>query len=180
MPTTIDFKLAIKNYKIVDNREIGVLDITRPDDSNYHFQIFFEQNNNRLNLNEVNAQLKEFNSEVQGRKFFDKEKALHHFVDLGFDVKTTAIIEKKEGASLARFKLDEEKKSKQVSDKNLLNVFVLETISKEDKTYYLGYEIPKDFTGNNVPLCSIFQPMPPEKRAYQRYLKGSTFFPQDL
>lgn len=165
MPRKNDIKLDIltKNYKLADNRSITVWDIKSPEDAKFYFQLRFEQNKNKINLKEIKdnliASIKKltYSNKIEFNK---KLEFLQYFTNLGFDLKSTAIIKKKiiaqEESSQALFKLDDYKQNViQVFDKDVIDLFVLDTLTKDSKIYYLSYEIPKDITKNNAPLCSI-------------------------
>lgn len=156
----IKLDIFAKNYALPDNRTITVWDITSPEDTKFYFQLRFEQNNNKINYNIIkNCLIASIENLPNIKKLvFNHKKKF--FINLGLDIESTAIIQKKikgqEKYSQALFKLDERKQSViQVSDRELLDLFVLDTLDKNGKKYYLSYEIPKDITKDNTPLCSI-------------------------
>ncbi|MGC1855095.1 MAG: hypothetical protein WA659_06975 [Candidatus Aquirickettsiella sp.] len=160
MPIKTDVTLNIdtKNYKLLDNRSITVCDIKSPEDPNFYFQLrFIQKSSQKIDLNQLESALKNRikKLDVNNALYFDKKEFLISLGKLGFNIESTAIIEKnKEKSSKALFKLDQ-KKLITSYDKNLLDLFILKSIDKDGKTYYLSYEIPKDITGNNSPICSI-------------------------
>lgn len=160
MPVKTDVKLDIytKNYNLLDNLSITVCDIKSTEDSDFHYQLRFKQNKSMIDFDEIKNQLKISIKKLTSHKkiFLAELDFLISLINLGFDIKSTAIIKKnKKKSSEALYKLNDQKKLITDYDKNLLDLFILKSIEEDGKIYYLSYEIPKDITGNNPPICSI-------------------------
>ncbi len=162
MPTKADIKLDIfiKEYNLADNRSVTVWNIKSQEDPNFYFQLRFEPTKNKINFDEVKNNLLASIKKLQYANtiFFNgKLEFLKYFINLGFDTESTAIIQKNNGkSSKALFKCDKHKQNIiKAFDKELNDLFVVDIIKKNNKTYYLSYEIPEDITGNTTPLCSI-------------------------
>lgn len=158
MPNSdINLNFFTKSYKIFYDKSLIILDIQGNADSNFHFQIgFILKNSQKIDFNFLESKLKACITSTNNHKnlfFNDKLKFLSFLLPLfELDSKSTKIIQIKKNKEYF-FKINEERsKVVQDFDKNLSDLFITDSFQNKHETFYLGYEKPKNITGNNAPL----------------------------
>lgn len=159
MPAKPDIKLDIstKDYTIADGRAITVWNIISPEDPKFHFQLRFIQNNDKkINLNKVKSTLPSFIDKTTTLKpnkllFNKKYECLKFLEGLGFDSKSTRIIQ---NGSVFKVNDSKAKALQESKDLSALVVTDIFPFQNNSEILHFGYEI-KNFSKNNAPLCCV-------------------------
>jgi hypothetical protein len=167
MPANLNFtlKFLTKCYKIFDNQSIVVWDVKGDEDIKFHFQLrFIQKKFQKLNLSQLESDLKAHIVKIRTNNslYFNDENKIKFLIalrKLGIDLKLTEIIQNN-----SRFKINNQSNLLKAHDKNLITLFCLDSSTN----FNLGYELPKDPTENNAPLCcaSIFSGKQLSKKIY--------------
>jgi hypothetical protein len=154
-----------KYYEIFDGQSLVICDIKSKEDSKFHFQLRFIQNNSqKINLIQLESYLKNYIVKIAANNslYFNNQNKLKLLIDLkelGIDLSSIEIIQNN-----SRFKIDRQSKLITEHGKNLIGLFCLDSFA----SIKFGYEIPEDLSKNNSPLCclSIFSGKQLSKKIY--------------
>ena len=153
MPNSnIKLNFFTKYYEIFDDQSLVICDINSDEDGKFKFQLrFIKKNSQRVDLIRLESMLENFieKTSFSNKLYFNNKLGfLNNLKKLGIDLKLTEIIQ-----TNSRFKIDSQSKLIKEYDKNLITLCL-----DSSANFNLGYEIPKDISGNNIPLCcaSIF------------------------